>query len=58
MPNDKKNLKTRLRSVEKTNAELEKEFAMHGSKAEESLLKQGDSNVLEATMQSSSSVTD
>jgi hypothetical protein len=58
MPNNKRNLKTRIPSIEETNAELEKEFSEQDSKAEESPLKQGDSNVLETSMQSSSFVTD
>ena len=56
MANNKKNLKTRIRSVEETNAELEKEFAQQDSKAEDLPPKEGDSDFLETSMQSSSSV--
>jgi hypothetical protein len=58
MPNNKKNPKTRSPSIEETNAELEKEFAQQESKAEGLPLKEGDSNVFETSMQSSSSVTE
>ncbi len=58
MPNNKKNPKTRIPSVEETNAGLDKEFSMQDSKMEESPLEKGDSNVLETSMQSSSSVTE
>ncbi len=58
MPNNKKNPKTRIPSVEETNAELEKEFAQQESKAEGLPLKEGDSNIFETSMQSSSSVTE
>ncbi len=57
MPNNKSKPKTRIPSVEETNAELEKEFSMQDSKMEELPLKKGDSNVLETSMQSSFSVT-
>ncbi len=58
MPNNKKNPETRIPSIEETNAELEKEFSEQDSKAEELLPKEDDSNVLETSMQSSSSVTE
>jgi hypothetical protein len=35
MPNNKKNPKSRIRSIEETNAELEKEFAQQDPKAED-----------------------
>jgi hypothetical protein len=58
MPNNKKNPKSRIPSIEETNAELEKEFAQQDSKAEDLPPKEGDSNALETSMQSSSSVTE
>jgi hypothetical protein len=45
MPNNKKNPKSRMLSVEETNAMLEREFAEQGSKAEELPPKEGESNV-------------
>jgi hypothetical protein len=44
MPDNKNNSKTRIPSVEETNAELAKEFAEQDSSAEDSLLKKSDSN--------------
>jgi hypothetical protein len=58
MPNNKKNPKSRIPSIEETNVELEKKFAQQDSKAEDLPPKEGDSNVLETSMQSSSSVTE
>ncbi len=58
MPNNKKNPKSRIPSIGETNAELEKEFAPQDSKAEDLPPKEGDSNVLEISTQSSSSVAE
>jgi hypothetical protein len=58
MPNNKKNPKSRIPRMEETNAELEKEFAQQDSNAEDLLPKEGDYNVLETSMQSSSSVAE
>ncbi len=58
MSNNKKSLKTGILSAEETNARLEKEFSVQDSKVEELPLEKGDSNVLETSMQSSSSVTE
>ena len=46
MPDNKKNPKPRMLSVEETNAMLEKEFAEQNSKAEESPPKEGESKVI------------
>ena len=54
MPNNKKNPKSRIPSIEETNAELAKEFAEHDSKAKDSLLKRSDSDAPNESMQSSS----
>jgi hypothetical protein len=54
MPNNKKNPKSRVPSIEETNAELEKEFAQPDPKAEDLLPKEGDSKALDESMQSSS----
>jgi hypothetical protein len=54
MLNNKKNTKTRMLSVEETNAALDKEFAEHNPKAEDLPLKQGESKALEESLQSSS----
>ncbi len=58
MQNNKKNpnTKSRILSVEETNARIEKEFAEQDAKTEVSPPKIGDANVLETSMQSSSSV--
>ena len=50
MPNNKKNSKPRMLSVEETNAMLEKEFAQQDSKAEESPPKGGESKALDESM--------
>ena len=49
--NNKKNPKSRMLSVEESNAMLEKEFAQQSSKAEESPLKEGESKALDESMQ-------
>ena len=54
MPNNKKNPKSRMLSIEETNAMLEKEFAQQGSKAEESPPKEGESKALDESMRASS----
>jgi hypothetical protein len=54
MPNIKRNSKSRIPSVEETNAGLEKEFAEQDPKAEVSPPKEGDSKALDESMQSSS----
>ncbi len=58
MPNNKKSQKTRMLSVEETNARLEKEVSVQDSKVEELPLEKGDSNMLETSMQSGSFVTE
>jgi hypothetical protein len=60
MQNNKKNpnTKSRILSVEETNARIEKEFAEQDAKTEDSPPKSGDSNVLETSMRSSSSVVE
>ncbi len=60
MPNNKKNpnTKPRIPSIEETNARIAKEFAEQDPKAEDLLPKRNDSNVLETSMQSSSSVAE
>ncbi len=54
MPNTKKNSKTRIPSVEETNARLEKEFAQQDPKVEDLPPKEGDSKALDESMQSNS----
>jgi hypothetical protein len=54
MPNNKKNPKSRIPSIEEANAELEKEFAQQDPKAEGLPPKEGDSEALDVSMQSSS----
>ena len=54
MPNIKKNPKSRVPSIEETNAELEKEFAKQDPKAEDLPPKEGGSKALDESMQSSS----
>ncbi len=54
MPNTKKSSKTRIPSVEETNARLEKEFAQQDPKVEDLPPKEGDSKALDESMQSSS----
>ena len=58
MPNTKKNSKTRIPSVEETNARLEKEFAQQDPKVEDLPPKEGDSKALDESMQSSSVVAE
>jgi hypothetical protein len=60
MPNNKKNPNTKphIPSIEETNARIAKEFAEQDPKAEDSLRKRSDSNVIETSMQSSSSVAE
>lgn len=58
MPDNKKNPKPRMLSVEETNAMLEKEFAEQNSKAEESPPKEGESKALDDAMQTSPSKTE
>ena len=58
MPDNKKNPKPRMLSVEETNAMLEKEFAEQNSKAEESPPKEGESKALDEAMQTSPSKTE
>ncbi len=54
MPNNKKNPKTRMPSVEEINAALEKEFAEQGSQAEDLPPTQGKSEAPDEPLQSSS----
>ena len=54
MPSNKKGSKSRIPSVEETNAELAKEFAEHDSKAKNSLPKRSGSDAPNESMQSSS----
>ncbi len=54
MPNNKKNTKSRMLSVEETNAALDKEFAEQNPKAEDLAPKQGESKALEESLQTSS----
>ncbi len=58
MPNNKKNSKSRMLSIEESKAMLEKEFAQQDSKAEESPPKKGESNALDESMQTSSVLAD
>ncbi len=58
MPNNKKNPKPRIPSVEETNAGLAKEFAELDPKAEESPPNKGGSKVLDEAMQSNSSAAE
>jgi hypothetical protein len=61
MPNNKKNPKSCIPSVEETNAELAKEFADQDPKAEDSPpppKEEGDSKALDASMQPNSSVAE
>ncbi len=51
MPNNRKNPKPRIPSIEETNAELEKESAQQDSKAEDLPPKEGDSKALDESMQ-------
>jgi hypothetical protein len=54
MSNNKKTPKTRVPTVEETNAELEREFAEQDSKAEDLPPKEGDSKAFDESLQSSS----
>jgi hypothetical protein len=54
MSNNKKNTKTRMLSVEETNAALDKEFEEQNAKAGDLPPKQGESKALEESLQSSS----
>ncbi len=56
MPNNRKNTKTPMLSVEETNAALEKEFAEQGSQAADLPPAQGKSKTLDEPLQSSSAV--
>ncbi len=58
MPNNKKNPKTRMLSVEETNAALEKEFAEQGSQAGDLPTTQGKSEAPDEPLQSSSVVAE
>ena len=58
MPNNKKNPKSRMLSVEETNARLDKEFAQQNSKVKESPPKEGESKSLNESLQTSSVLTD
>ena len=58
MPNNKKNPKSRTPSVEETNARLDKEFAQQNSQGQDLPPKEGESKVLDETMQTSSVTTD
>ena len=58
MPNNKKNPKSRTLSVEETNAMLDKEFAQQNSQGQDLPPKEGESKVLDETMQTSSVTTD
>ena len=58
MPNNKKNTKTRVPSVEETNAALEKEFAEQSSQAGDLPPSQGKSEAPDETLQSSSVVAE
>ena len=58
MPNNKKNTKTRMLSVEETNAALEKEFAEQNSQAGDLPPTQGKSEALDESLQSSSVVAE
>ena len=58
MPNNKKNTKTRMLSVEETNAALEKEFAEQGSQAGDLPPTQGKSEAHDESLQSSSVVAE
>ena len=58
MPNNKKNPKSRMLSVEETNALLDKELAPQNSKTEESPPKEGESKALNESLQTSSVLTD
>ncbi len=54
MPNNKKNPKSRIPSIEETNAELEKDFAQQDPKAKDLPPKEDDSKALDESMQSCS----
>ncbi len=58
MPNNKKNPKSRMLSVEETNALLDKEFARQNSQGQDLPPKEGESKALDETMQTSSVTTD
>ena len=58
MPNNKTNSKSRMLSVEETNARLDKEFAQQNSKVKESPPKEGESKALNESLQTSSVLTD
>ena len=58
MPNNKRNTKTRVPSVEETNAALEKEFAEQSSQAGDLPPTQGKSEALDESLQSSSVVAE
>ncbi len=50
MPNNKKNSKARMLSIEESNAMLENEFAQQNQKVEESPPKEGESKALDESM--------
>ena len=56
MPNNKRNTKSRVPSVEETNAALEKEFAQQSSQAADLPPPQGKSEASDELLQSSSVV--
>jgi hypothetical protein len=58
MPNNKNNPKSRIPSIEETNARLEKEFVDQDPKAEDLPPKEGDSKALDESMQTSSSAAE
>ncbi len=58
MPNNKKNSKPRMLSIEETKATLEEEFAQQDPKAEESPPKEGEFKALDESMQTSSVLAD
>jgi hypothetical protein len=54
MSNNKKNPKSRILSIEETNARLEKEFAQQDAQVEDLSPKEGESKAFDGSMQSSS----
>ena len=58
MPNNKRNTKSRVPSVEETNAALEKEFAQQSSQAADLPPPQGKSEASDELLQSSSAAAE
>ena len=58
MPNNKKNSKARMRSIEETNARLAEEFAQQNTQGQDLPPKEGESKALDESMRASSVTAD